>query len=260
MSVEALSIVLNHSRAKGASKLVLIGIANHLGPDADDGAWPSQARLASYANISDRAVRDAIDNLVNLGELEVAQAAGHSRSQYKPNRYWLKLRCPDTCDRSLNHNRVEVFDKQGGTFEQTGWKPTSDKPVINQKKTRDHELPEDWQPDERLLEMFKTKWPDLDPEYNTEQFRLYYLSKGTKHKDWSLTYQKWMNTEQQQAKARPWKFGSVNSAKAQNKKEAEKRFSDDFLAEMQELEKQAAPAPKCPHGKNIALCQVCLGS
>lgn len=258
MSVEALSIVLNHSRAKGASKLVLIGIANHLGPDADEGAWPSQARLAGYANISDRAVRDAIDNLVALGELSVAQAAGVSKNQYKPNRYWLRLRCPDTCDRSLNHNRVEVFDRQDGSFEQSGWKPTSDKPLTNHKKTRAQELPEDWNPTQELLEMFKTKWPDLDPTYNIEQFKLYYWSKGTKHKDWSLTFQRWMNQEQQRAKAQPWKFGAVGSASAQAKKENERKHSDDYLKQMAELEAQAAPPPKCPHGKMLLLCKICL--
>jgi hypothetical protein len=258
MSVEALSIVLNHSRAKGASKLVLIGIANHLGPDADEGAWPSQARLAGYANISDRAVRDAISNLVSLGELEVAQAAGQSQSQYKPNRYWLKLRCPDTCDRSLNHNRVEVFVRESGTFEQTGWKPASDKPLTNHKKTRDRQLPEDWNPTQELLEMFKTKWPDLDPTYNIEQFKLYYWSKGTKHKDWSLTFQRWMNQEQQRAKAQPWKFGAVGSASAQAKKESERKHSDDYLKQMAELKAQAAPPPKCPHGNMLLLCKICL--
>jgi hypothetical protein len=260
MSVEALSIVLNHSRAKGASKLVLIGIANHLGPDAEEGAWPSQARLASYANVSDRAVRDAIDNLVKLGELRVAVAAGQSRSQYKPNRYWLTLKCPADCDRSYNHNRVEVFVEQSGTFEQTGWKPTSDKPLTNLKITkRDHELPEDWNPSQELLEMFKSKWPDIDPNYHIEQFKLYYWGKGTKHKNWSLAFQKWMGQEQQRAKAQPWRAGSVNSSSAQVKKETEKKHTDEFLQQMAELEKQAAPAPKCPHGNNIALCKSCLG-
>ena len=258
MSVEALSIVLNHSRAKGASKLVLIGIANHLGPDADEGAWPSQARLASYANVSDRAVRDAIENLVALGELKVAQAAGHSRSQYKPNRYWLSLRCPETCDRSLNHNRVEVFVEQGGNFPQTGWKPTSDEPVINHNKNqREHELPKDWHPNPELLGMFETKWPDLDPEYNIEQFKLYYHSKGTKHKDWELAFQRWMHKEQKATQTRPWLSGAGNSATTKAKKESERRHSDEFLREMEELQKKAAPAPKCQHGENIALCKKC---
>lgn len=259
MSVEALSIVLNHSRAKGASKLVLIGIANHLGPDAEEGAWPSQARLAAYANVSDRAVRDAIDNLVALGELRVAVGAGQSRNQYKPNRYWLNLRCPEDCDRSYNHNRVEVSVKEGGSFPQSGWKPTSDKPLTNHKRTlREHELPDDWQPSQELLEMFKTKWPDINPNYHIEQFKLFYWGKGTKHKDWSKAFQRWMLQEQQKAQAQPWRAGSWNSTTAQVKKEAEKRHADDYLRQMAELEKQSAPAPKCPHGNNIALCKKCL--
>jgi hypothetical protein len=133
----------------------------------------------------------------------------------------------------------------------------------NERKPRklfsiDHELPEDWQPNENLMEMFKTKWPHLNPSYNIEQFRLYYLAKGTKHKNWDLTFQKWMNTEEQRAIEQPWRYGSSNSASAQGKKEKERKFTDEFLSEMQELEKQAAPAPKCPHGNNIALCRQCL--
>jgi len=129
MSIEAMAIVLNHSRARGAAKLVLIGIANHLNPD-NDGAWPSQAKLAQYANVSDRAVRDAIDNLVSLGELRYEVAQGQSANQYKPNRYWLTLTCPPECDGTASHrHRVEVSDRQGGSFKQSGWKQASDKPL-----------------------------------------------------------------------------------------------------------------------------------
>jgi hypothetical protein len=120
MSIEALSMVLNHSQAKGAAKIVLLGIANHLGPDAHEGAWPSQDRLASYANITDRAVRKAVKTLVDLGELRVEVADGVSRNQYKPNRYWIQVSCPPDCDGSMWHRRVELSNTQGGTFEQSG--------------------------------------------------------------------------------------------------------------------------------------------
>ena len=143
MSIEAIAIALNHSRAKGTAKLVLIGIANHLGPDAHEGAWPSQQRLANYANVSDRAVRNALEELVQLGEIRYETAQGISKDQYKPNRYWLTLRCPDFCDRSMGHNRVEefvsrveTFDNQGGNILQSGWKPVSDKPEDNLNKNR----------------------------------------------------------------------------------------------------------------------------
>jgi hypothetical protein len=120
MSIEALSMVLNHSKARGAAKIVLLGIANHLGPDAHEGAWPSQDRLASYANVSDRGVRKAVNTLIELGELRVAVADGHSRDQYKPNRYWITLECPPDCDGSMWHRRVELSNTQGGTFEPSG--------------------------------------------------------------------------------------------------------------------------------------------
>lgn len=170
MSIEALSVVLNHSQAKGAAKLVLLGIANHLGPDAEEGAWPSQARLARYANVSDRAVRTAINELSALGELRVEQAAGVSRSQYRPNRYWITLRCPEDCDRSLSHNRVEetsvrveVFDgraeetyRQGGSFLPSGWKQASYEPSLNLKKKQQEPIA---QPKASLFEDFWKVYP-----------------------------------------------------------------------------------------------------
>jgi hypothetical protein len=51
---------------------------------------------------------------------------------------------------------------------------------------------------------------------------------------------------------------SEAAERARIRKEKEREASERFLAEQRELEKQAAPAPKCPHGLNVALCQRCL--
>jgi hypothetical protein len=88
MSIEAVSLVLNHSRATGRAKLVLLGIANHLG---DQGAWPSISTLARYANASERSVKRDIQELVELGELKVELQNAPTRSQYKTNLYWLTI-------------------------------------------------------------------------------------------------------------------------------------------------------------------------
>lgn len=88
MSVEMISLVLNNSRADGRAKLVLIGIANHHG---DNGAWPSIATLARYANASERSVQRDIKHLQELGELVVEVHGGESKSQYKSNRYWIAI-------------------------------------------------------------------------------------------------------------------------------------------------------------------------
>ena len=137
-----MALVLNHSQARGAAKVVLLGIANHINPD-NDGAFPSQARLARYANISDRAVRLAVESLIQLGEVRVEVGGGLSRTQYKPNRYWLTLKCPAECDRSTSHNldrvevfddRVEVFDNQGGSLLPTNRNITVKEPIHVQNR------------------------------------------------------------------------------------------------------------------------------
>ena len=88
MAIEVMSLVLNHSKATGRAKLVLLGIANHQG---DQGAWPSIATLARYANASERSVKRDIQLLVDLGELRVDVNGAPSDSQYKPNLYWVTV-------------------------------------------------------------------------------------------------------------------------------------------------------------------------
>lgn len=103
MSVEALALVLHHSRAKGTAKLVLIGIANHAG---DGGSWPTHKTLAKYANVSERNVRQAIARLVELREVSIEGQAGGTREcpdNRRPNRYTVLVVCPSWCDRTSQH-------------------------------------------------------------------------------------------------------------------------------------------------------------
>jgi len=196
MSVEAITVVLHHSQARGAAKLVLLGVANHINPD-NDGAWPSQATLAKYANVSDRAVRTAIDQLVELGELAVEVGGGQAPSQYKPNRYWLKLRCPDLCDGTIAHRRrvevsdvrVEVFDNQGGST-----LPANRNRTIKKELTKGTRLRDDWKPTPEMLAWASQKFPGVDIELATENFIDYWTSKPTNATklDWTRTWQVWI--------------------------------------------------------------------
>ncbi|MGB3733153.1 helix-turn-helix domain-containing protein [Microbacterium sp.] len=113
MSIEAMTIALHHSRAKGATKLVLMGIANH---DGDGGSWPSVATLAKYANASERTVQYAIKQLESLGEIRRHFQDGGRASMWdhlRPNRYEFLLRCPPRCDRTSAHYvpRSVTFDR-----------------------------------------------------------------------------------------------------------------------------------------------------
>lgn len=91
MSVESMSLVLNHSRAEGTDKLVLLGIANH---DGDGGSWPSIATLARYANKGERAVIRSLRRLETMGELMTHRNAGgthRTRPDRRPNRYEITI-------------------------------------------------------------------------------------------------------------------------------------------------------------------------
>lgn len=107
MSIESLSIAINHSRAQGTARLVLIGIANH---DGDGGAWPSVATLKRYAGgIDKRNVQRAIEKLEELGEIRRKIQAGGTPEMIdalRPNFYEFLLQCPPHCDRSSNHRDI----------------------------------------------------------------------------------------------------------------------------------------------------------
>ncbi|WP_298038353.1 helix-turn-helix domain-containing protein [uncultured Microbacterium sp.] len=154
MSIESMAIALHHSRATGATKLVLIGIANH---DGDGGAWPSVEKLAKYAGVDPRSVQRSVRKLEELHEVRrFVQAGGDHRvaEHQRPNRYQFLLTCPPDCDRTSQHRTrtqsvVELpIDElstgvtptsPGDTHVTPGVTPTSPKPPSNQT-TRDKEV------------------------------------------------------------------------------------------------------------------------
>ena len=110
MSIEAVALVLNKSKATGRAKLVLLGIANHLG---DQGAWPAISTLARYANASERSVKRDIQELVELGELRVELQNAPTRTQYKTNLYWLTIDSGVTDSASGVTTQVSRGDSSG---------------------------------------------------------------------------------------------------------------------------------------------------
>lgn len=105
-----MAIALHHSRAKGTAKVILIGIANHLG---DGGSWPSMATLARYGGCTVDQARKIVRRLEDLKEIAVAPQAGGlaaTPDHMRPNLYDFRLRCPADCDGSMNHrSRSTLF-------------------------------------------------------------------------------------------------------------------------------------------------------
>ena len=161
MSIEAMAVVLHHSKATSTEKIVLLGIANHEG---DGGSYPSIATLAKYANVSERSVQRAIERLVEMGEVSVTiQGGGQRDGRYRTNRYDVLVACPEGCDRSKNHRLqpVDNTDSRGdagvipegsGVTPTTvrddagdvpGVTPTSPEPSFNRPMNQDDDTPVD---------------------------------------------------------------------------------------------------------------------
>jgi hypothetical protein len=88
VSIQAISWVLEHSRAEHTDRLVLIAIANHV--DKDGEGWVHVSRVLSEANCCLRTYKSAVQKLEELGELErdVNQArSAHLRAGRRPNHY-----------------------------------------------------------------------------------------------------------------------------------------------------------------------------
>lgn len=197
MSIQIMNQVWRFSRSTGRARLVLLAIADHQG---ELGAWPSIATLAEMTNSSERSIKRDIQELVALGELKVELQSAPTRGQYKTNLYWVTIPGVTNQDSGVTDSLSGVTDRaiRGDTVGTQNLNLTLKETLTRNRATQ---LPADWYPDTDLLEMFKDKWPNLvyDQDYHIEQFRLYWLASGKTMKSWDLTFQKWMNTEQQRA-------------------------------------------------------------
>lgn len=201
MSIEIQNAVWRESKAIGRARLTLLAIADHQG---EIGAWPSIETLAKMVNASERSVQRDIKELQELGELIVLVQQAPSRGQYKSNLYWVNL--PSLSQTSgVTESRSGVTDSTSGVTDlasgvTVGGVLTLIEPLLKPNRTSKPKiLDETWKPNQKLLDMFSTKWPLLKPLEDTEAFRLYHLAKGSKFVDWDLAYQQWMNRAQKWA-------------------------------------------------------------
>lgn len=108
MSAEAMAAVLHHSPATGTAKVVLLAIAWHTNDNPELGCYPSQETLAKYANTSTRTVRRALNELENMGEIEIDRHGGIASGSSPSNRYFIRTNCPEWCDSTLWHRDLST--------------------------------------------------------------------------------------------------------------------------------------------------------
>lgn len=183
MSVEAMNLVLNYSKATGRAKLVLLGIANHFG---DNGAWPSIETLARYANASERSVKRDIQELIELGELDVEVNASPMGGQYKTNLYWIKIQSGVTAQVSRGDNSGKSGVTAVGTLT-----------INNNHKepyTRATRIPKDFSVSSEMRAWAAEKHPLVNVDKATLNFIDYWETKPKNNTklDWERTWQVWI--------------------------------------------------------------------
>lgn len=224
MSISALALTLYHSQASYSNRLVLIAIANFEG---EHGAYPSIDTIGRLAGgLNRRTVQRSIDALIAMGELTEI----HRNS--KTNLYRIALRCPDDCDRSPNHRKLDgggvqttpdkTSDEIGTNYPEWGGVQTTPgavyappKPLVNhieplskkakRSKSAPFALPDGWQPKPETKAKFGTKWVKIEYESTLEAFIEFSLAKGSKWVDWDLAFQSWCRKAEGWAKPGPSK-------------------------------------------------------
>jgi hypothetical protein len=196
-----MNAVWQHSKSVGRARLVLLAIADHQG---EIGAWPSIATLAKMVNASERSVQRDIQQLVELGELDVEVQSAPTRNQYKSNLYWVQL--PGVT--GVTNSASGVTELQSGVTESAsgvtaGGALTLIEPLKKPNRTLSYRLPENWQPKESDIEVMRNHFPAIDLKLETHAFRDYWLSvPGAKGKkaDWDATWRNWIRNAHKRSK------------------------------------------------------------
>ena len=194
MAIEIVSAVLNNSKATGRAKLVLLGIANHQG---DQGAWPSKATLARYANASERSVQRDIQTLVDLGELRVEVNAAPGDSQYKANRYWVLVSGETDWVNNLSGETTQVVrgDNSGKSGETTGGSQNVNLTVKEPLSTKKEKgFKNDWSlPDDERLKL-EQQYPNADLDFEVQAMIDWIVAHGKQKdvKDMAAKFRTWM--------------------------------------------------------------------
>jgi len=173
--------------------------------------------LAARNHIGRDKVKRILDELLKLGYLERSDKQAHDENGHLAG-YDYTTRDPEGV--TQEPCKVEPDKADPGKVIRPPKKTIpieehSDKKTISKEAPkRPHRLPENWYPSERLLAMFAEKWPNVDRDYETEQFLNYWHGEGRPKADWDRTFQVWMNKAQKDSRGRVQGRRLTNSEQA----------------------------------------------
>jgi len=200
--------------------------------DAETGqAFPGRTRLSKELDCSLKTVDRAVAELIELGAIRKVQRV--KDGYYQSSLYTVVRIDPasrvtpprDIDDATPRHERRDPVSSVTHRTITTEQELLKQEPLNVGKQKIETRIPEDWKPSQRLLDMFQTKWPDLDPITDTETFTLYWQSRNEKRADWEKAFQVWMNKEQGNRKRYSRK--SFDQQKWENTLKAAEQFLAD---------------------------------
>ena len=151
--------------------------------------------------------------------------------------------------------------------------PTTENPHTKKNIIKEEQVKELNAQSDELFEEFWTAYPrKLDKAKAFRAFKsalkrasfedilagvLLYRSDPKRDPDFTKYPATWLNSDSWENSHEPSK-DSEAARRATERRERERAASEAFLAEQREREQITAPAPKCVHDLNVALCKKCL--
>lgn len=175
MSIKAISWAWQQDVGLPSMKLVLVALADHAKDTGE--CWPSISRIADMTNLSRATVFRSLEHLTGLGLIQQVSVSG------KVNHYCLALpdpshgETPITSDPSHGETptrlTVRPHPSHGETDPSHGETRTvknHKEPPLKERAEPKQRLPDDWQPDAKLLAWAKERAPHVDTTTELEKF------------------------------------------------------------------------------------------
>ena len=267
MSIEIMNAVWKHSKATGRARLVLLAIADHQG---ELGAWPSIETLATMVNSSTRSVKRDIQELVDLGELQVEIQNAPTKTQYKTNLYFVTISGVTNLTSGVTESTSGVTESAPGVTAQVIRGDTVGTQNLNITITETLKKPftEETKKATRMSnesmltlsmnDFVINNFPHLNALQEFERFKDYWVaqpgSKGVKL-DWEATWRNWIRKVDSDKQR--WQSPVIaNEIERKRKSEIDKQRTAELIGEMRLAKSE--PPPVCEHGESIIRCRKCL--
>ena len=179
-------------------RLTLLAIADAC--DADGYGYPGQERIAEMLECSARQIRKNINELINLGHIEVVRrgkkAGGGGRTS---NGYQLRLEEPQGSDKSggvtgtvaQGYRNSEVgLEEPWGSYERFNGIELEEKnaPKKNAKRPA-RRISDDWEPGEKAVAWIESHGVNIkQAKPAIIEFREYWRTRKTKRGNWDLAF------------------------------------------------------------------------